>query len=79
MAEPAVAAAESAILALRTVNGLSPAGAIQPQFRAAIDWARELALLEKLTDGSVRLTRTGRLLSNELFVRLLPQAAAPAA
>lgn len=73
--DAATARAEQAILALRTSAGLEsePAG-----LSAALDWGLEHSLLE--ADASVvRLTRRGRLLSNELFARLLPDSQRPAA
>jgi putative oxygen-independent coproporphyrinogen III oxidase len=79
VAGPAVAAAESAILALRTAAGLPAVTAEQTMSAAALAWGREHGLLETGVDGSVRLTRAGRFLSNELFVHLLPQAEAAAA
>jgi oxygen-independent coproporphyrinogen-3 oxidase len=66
--DPVTARAEQAILALRTSTGVkSETG----ELSAVIDWGREQHLLQ--SDGSaVSLTRRGRLLSNELFARLLP-------
>ncbi|MEO6349132.1 MAG: radical SAM family heme chaperone HemW [Candidatus Limnocylindrales bacterium] len=69
--------ADRAILRLRTSAGL-PAAAL-PQFGAALAWARANGLTEPSDTGGVRLTRRGRLLSNELFVRLLPDASSAAA
>ena len=71
--DPPTAAAERAILALRTAGGLAAEQAAQPQFRSAVDWGRANGLLETTTTGSVRATLDGRLMSNELFVRLLPE------
>jgi len=70
--------AERAILKLRTAAGLPNAIARRREFRSAVSWAVENALVEQ--DGDVvRLTRRGRLLSNEVFARLLPEPlAAPA-
>lgn len=65
------AAADSAILRLRTRAGLPADIAGRPEFRGALAWARANGLLEPAADG-LRLTRRGRLLSNEVFVRLLP-------
>jgi oxygen-independent coproporphyrinogen-3 oxidase len=63
--------AESAILALRTNDGL-PVGALDnPRFAEPLAWAQEARLLEHRPDGRLALTRRGRLLSNELFARLV--------
>ena len=64
-------AAERAILRLRTVAGLPNDVARQPQFQSAVTWGLANELIEN-QGKSMRLTRRGRLLSNELFVRLLP-------
>jgi coproporphyrinogen III oxidase-like Fe-S oxidoreductase len=37
----------------------------------AFDWAVAAGLLEETDDARVRLTTRGRLLSNELFARLI--------
>ena len=71
-------AAESAILRLRTRAGLLHAIIRQPEFQSAVQWGIENSLLE-VDENGVRLTRRGRLLSNELFARLLPQPAPAAA
>ena len=70
---PDVAAAEAAMVGLRTVAGLSGRSAALHQFAPAVRWGIDNALLESAADGSVRLTLRGRMLSNELFVRLLPR------
>ena len=67
----ATAQAERAMLALRTGSGL-PVGDT-PEIESVIAWGTEEALLES-DESVVRLTRRGRLLSNELFARLLPAA-----
>jgi oxygen-independent coproporphyrinogen-3 oxidase len=72
-ATPEQAAAERAILRLRTVGGLSRAVSRSPRFQSAVSWGRANHLLEDSEEG-VRLTRRGRLLSNELFSRLLEPA-----
>ena len=66
------AAAEQAILRLRTNRGLSREIASRPQFRAALSWARANDLVQPTSNGATQLTIRGRLLSNELFARLLP-------
>jgi oxygen-independent coproporphyrinogen III oxidase len=62
--------AERVILPLRTSHGLAAASARSDQVGAVIDWGFAADLLA--ADGDrVRLTRRGRLLSSELFARLL--------
>ena len=61
----------AAILALRTRSGLPATGAGTPAIRATIAWGLDNALLERGQNDSVTLTLLGRLLSNELFVRLV--------
>jgi oxygen-independent coproporphyrinogen-3 oxidase len=72
--DPKTAAAEAAILALRLDRGVPAALALDPDLAATFDWARRAGLLEPTEpDGEprLRLTTRGRLLSNELFARLL--------
>ncbi len=75
--DDAGAAAEAAILGLRLDTGLSVAQASAPSSPLAphLAWALDAGLLEQFKDdggGSrVRLTTAGRLLSNELFARLV--------
>ena len=65
------AQAERAILALRTGAGLELHQSDRSDLAEVLAWGREERLLE--ADGSaVRLTRRGRLLSNEVFARVLP-------
>ncbi|MFM2106680.1 MAG: radical family heme chaperone HemW [Chloroflexota bacterium] len=67
----AAEAAEAAILGLRLDAGLDPAIAAAPPLRDHLAWAEAAGLLERGADARVRLTVRGRLLSNELFSRLL--------
>jgi oxygen-independent coproporphyrinogen-3 oxidase len=73
----AAAASEAAILGLRLDVGLSWAEASAPQSPLGrhLEWALSAGLLERFEDGTggrrVRLTTNGRLLSNELFARLV--------
>ncbi len=75
--DAAAAAAEAAILGLRLDTGLAVAAATAPGSRLAphLDWALGAGLLTRFAgeDGEarVRLTTDGRLLSNELFARLV--------
>jgi oxygen-independent coproporphyrinogen-3 oxidase len=67
--DPAVAAAEELILGLRTSRGVAREAAL-----ARLDvlaWAAEAGLVQDAPGGRIRLTLRGRLLSNELFTRLL--------
>jgi oxygen-independent coproporphyrinogen-3 oxidase len=71
---PAAALAEQLILALRLDRGLDEAAAAQPPLAEVRGWAEAAGLLElAVVDGEnrLRLTTRGRLLSNELFSRLV--------
>ena len=65
--------AERAILGLRLRVGIDSTLAAEPALAAALDWARATGLAED-ADGHTRLTQQGRLLANEVFTRLLPDA-----
>jgi oxygen-independent coproporphyrinogen-3 oxidase len=75
---PGTAMADTAILALRLNEGLD-VPAFERRFGTTLDAAygpaisefTSLGLLEQ-TNGRIRLTPRGRLLANEVFVRLLP-------
>ncbi|HEY8135070.1 MAG TPA: radical SAM family heme chaperone HemW [Candidatus Limnocylindrales bacterium] len=69
--DAATAQAERAMLALRTGSGLIVGE--MPGIETVIAWGTEQSLLES-DESVVRLTRRGRLLSNELFARLVPAA-----
>lgn len=69
--EAATVEAERAILALRTDRGLPLAAASQPPLAGSFDWALAAGLLEVSTEDRIVLTTRGRLLSNELFARLV--------
>ena len=72
--DPDTTAAEQLILALRLDRGLSESAATVPRFAEVRPWAESAGLVESVVlDGElrVRLTTRGRLLSNELFARLL--------
>jgi len=73
--DEATASAELAILNLRTRTGLPASLASSPALRSALSSARANGLLETTDDSGYRLTMTGRLLSNEVFARLLPELA----
>ncbi|HEY5519752.1 MAG TPA: radical SAM family heme chaperone HemW [Candidatus Limnocylindrales bacterium] len=63
-----VAAAESVVLRLRTASGVDLADLGSD----VAEWAAHNGLIEPTAGERVRLTRRGRLLSNELFERLMP-------
>jgi oxygen-independent coproporphyrinogen-3 oxidase len=65
------AAVEEVILGLRTKHGLPIEAAARPPLAGVFGWAIETGLVEMSTDRRVALTLRGRLLSNEVFARLL--------
>jgi len=65
------AAAETAILALRTDRGLPLAAGAEPPLAAVYPWAVDAGMLAVGPDQRIVLTTRGRLLSNELFRRLI--------
>lgn len=69
--DPDAAAGEALILGLRTDRGIEPAVADDPRYRDALAWAAAHDLVEIDGRGRVVLTTRGRLMSNELFVRLV--------
>jgi putative oxygen-independent coproporphyrinogen III oxidase len=64
------ATVEAVVLGLRTDRGLPMAARDEPPLAAAYDWALDAGLLTT-TDDRIVLTTRGRLLSNELFSRLV--------
>jgi putative oxygen-independent coproporphyrinogen III oxidase len=66
----ATARSESVILALRLGEGIGPDVAADPAFAPTLAWAVESGLATR-SAGRVRLTQRGRMLSNEVFARLL--------
>jgi oxygen-independent coproporphyrinogen-3 oxidase len=76
--DTATAAAEAAILRLRTAEGLPLSNVVDPPIGSALAWGRAHGLVETASDRRVRLTLAGRLLSNELFERALPEHEADA-
>ena len=74
-AEPSLdgqaAAAEAIILGLRLDAGVPLVAFLEPPFDATLAWADAAGLVEQTSDGRIRLTTNGRLLSNELFARLI--------
>jgi oxygen-independent coproporphyrinogen-3 oxidase len=69
--DEATARAEAAILALRTDRGVALSAAMEPPLVDSFGWALAAELLEVTDDERVVLTVRGRLLSNELFARLV--------
>jgi len=65
------AAAETAILGLRTDRGLPRSAALQPPLADVFGWALAAELLTIDAGDRIVLTTRGRLLSNELFSRLV--------
>ncbi len=65
------AAAESIILGLRTDRGIPSSVTRQPAFAATFEWAGANGLVAAAVDDRTVLTTRGRLLSNELFARLV--------
>jgi oxygen-independent coproporphyrinogen-3 oxidase len=71
---PEAVTAEAVILSLRLDRGVSESSAGRPPLAPVRDWAESAGLLETVdVDGEARLRLTvrGRLLSNELFSRLV--------
>ena len=68
--DAATAIAETVVLGLRTDRGLALAARDEAPLAAAFEWALEAGLLTTTIDRIVLTTR-GRLLSNELFSRLI--------
>ena len=67
--DPATAEAETLVLGLRLAEGVPRRAMLaRPE---AFTWAAEAGLVEEAAGDRVRLTLRGRLLSNELFARLL--------
>ena len=69
--DAATATAEAAILGLRMDEGLPSAAASEPRLAEPLVWALERGLLLTTEDDRLVLTTRGRLLSNELFARLV--------
>ena len=65
------AASEAVILALRADSGVPSGTASHPSFAHTFEWAATTGLLEKTPDDRFVLTTRGRLLSNEVFNRLV--------
>jgi oxygen-independent coproporphyrinogen III oxidase len=77
---PDLALAETVILGLRLSSGIAPEDiqrrygiSLTAKFHDQIDEMTDAGLLEQV-DGKIRLTPRGRLLSNQVFWRFLPEA-----
>ena len=62
---------ETAVLALRTRTGLALGASLDAPFTSALGWGLEQQLLEPAAGDRVALSLRGRLLSNELFARIV--------
>jgi len=69
--DDATATAERVILGLRTDRGIPAAAAHEPPLEDSFGWAIAAELLDVTADDRIVLTTRGRLLSNELFSRLV--------
>jgi oxygen-independent coproporphyrinogen-3 oxidase len=69
--DPATEASEAVILGLRTDRGVPIAVAHEPPLADSFGWALAAELVDVTADDRVVLTTRGRLLSNELFARLV--------
>jgi len=65
------AATERVILGLRTARGIPAAAMLAPPLADHFGWALAAELVEVTPDERIVLTTRGRLLSNELFARLV--------
>ncbi len=63
--------AETAMLALRTREGVSGDALDRAAMQPALTWSLEAGLLERTAGGRLALTLRGRLLSNEVFMRMV--------
>jgi len=69
--DPLVATAEAVILGLRLDTGIPLAAGHEPPLRDHFGWALAAELVDVTPDDRIVLTTRGRLLSNELFARLV--------
>jgi putative oxygen-independent coproporphyrinogen III oxidase len=69
--DPATEAAEAVILGLRTDRGVPIDATREPPLADSFGWALAAELVDVTPDDRVVLTTRGRLLSNELFARLV--------
>ena len=69
--DPVTEASGAVILGLRTDRGVPIAAAHRPPLADQFGWALAAELVDVTPDDRVVLTTRGRLLSNELFARLI--------
>ena len=69
--DSATAASERVVLGLRTDRGVPLAAGSEPPLADWFGWALAAELVDVTTDERIVLTTRGRLLSNELFARLV--------
>lgn len=69
--DAATAAAERVILGLRTSRGIPASAGLEPPLAELFGWALSVELIDVTPDDRIVLTTRGRLLSNELFSRLV--------
>jgi putative oxygen-independent coproporphyrinogen III oxidase len=69
--DPTSAAAETVILGLRTDDGVPLRASEEPPLMDAFGWALAAGLIDVTAEDRIVLTTRGRLLSNELFSRLV--------
>ncbi len=69
--DPTIEVAEAVILGLRLDTGISLRAAHEPPLADHVAWALATELIEVTSDDRIVLTTRGRLLSNELFSRLV--------
>ena len=69
--DEATARAEAVILGLRLSLGIPAAAAERPPLAEHVTWALDAGLLERTRESRLILTTHGRLVSNELFSRLV--------
>jgi putative oxygen-independent coproporphyrinogen III oxidase len=69
--DPETAIAEGLILGLRTDEGIPVSASTEPPLAAVFGWALAAELVDVTPGGRIVLTTRGRLLSNELFSRLI--------
>ena len=77
--DAAAASAEAVVLGLRTDRGIGSAVSSDPRFVDALAWAVTHSLAERTADERLVLTTRGRLLSNELFARIVSPVVSGAA
>ncbi len=62
---------QAAILALRTSSGVPVSDLDDPTIGSALHWALGVDLLQRTAEDRLVLTRRGRMLADELFIRLV--------